>query len=402
MKSFSARRYDTLQPVRVHVGKLGRVDSVEALHDSIELVDGDSSLPLLAPGLFDLQVNGYGGCEFSSPQLTIPDVREIAAVMATQGVVKFLPTITTAPIDVMEHALTMVAVAASPDSAKSPEPSRKSNGAQIAGIHLEGPFLCSEDGPRGAHLKEHCLEPSLSLFQRLQRAAAGQIRLLTMAVEFPNAAEFIRQVTATGVTVAIGHTAATDAQIQAAVAAGAKLSTHLGNGAHAVLPRHPNYIWSQLADDRLSASLIADDFHLPAGVLKTIIRAKTPARCLLVSDMSGYAGKPPGRYITGLGEIEVLECGKIITADQETLLAAASMPLTAGIANVAKFGDVPRAIAIEMASTHAAQCLGSQSAFLQHGASADFTLLDWSDDSVEEIAVRGTMIGGDIVFGHFD
>src|SRR5206468_8402774 len=130
---------------------------------------------------------------------------------------------------------------------------------------------------------------------------------------------FIERAVASGVVVAIGHTKATGDQIRAAVDAGATLSTHLGNGAHPLIRRHPNYIWEQLAEDRLMASLIVDGHHLPPSVVKSMVRAKTPARCVLVSDITALGGMPPGRYSGGLGDLEVLESGKLVLADQRDI-----------------------------------------------------------------------------------
>ncbi len=392
MNPILARRYDTNQAVAVNLGD-GTVESVEPQLVRASVDPRESSLPILAPGLFDLQVNGHGGREFSSPELTVADVLKIANAMASQGVARFLPTVTTAATEVLEHAMSTIAAAAQQTN---------TTGARIEGIHLEGPFLSPEDGPRGAHPKEHCCPPSWELFERLQQAAQGQIRLVTMAAEYPEADEFIRRATNFGVKVAIGHTSAKGEQIAAAVTAGATLSTHLGNGAHVTLPRHPNYIWSQLAEDRLWASLIADGFHLPPEVLKPIIRAKTANRCFLISDMSGCAGMPPGRYQTSLCELELLSSGKIVVAGQETLLAAASMPLTVGIANIAQHTDVTRANAIDLASVQPARFLNENSDannFLEPCSPADFTLLQWPADESAEIEVLATIVGGKLVFG---
>src|SRR5690606_31509122 len=110
------------------------------------------------------------------------------------------------------------------------------------------------------------------------------------------APRFIARAVSSGVVVAIGHTGATSEQIRAAVDSGARLSTHLGNGAHAVLPRHPNYIWDQLACDELWASIIVDGHHLPATVVKCFQRIKGSERLILITDAVSVAGLPPGRY----------------------------------------------------------------------------------------------------------
>src|SRR5262249_28292297 len=141
----------------------------------------------------------------------------------------------------------------------------------VPGFHLEGPYISSEDGPRGAHPRPHVRAPDRAEFERLQEAAGGRIRLVTLAPESAAAIAFIEWLARRGIVVAIGHTAATAEQIHAAIAAGAKLSTHLGNGSHALLPRHDNYIWAQAAADQLWASLITDGHHLPAAVVRCLV-----------------------------------------------------------------------------------------------------------------------------------
>ena len=163
---------------------------------------------------------------------------------------------------------------------------------------------------------------------------------ITISPEYASSPDVIRRVAESGVLVAIGHTQATGEQIQAAVEAGARMSTHLGNGAHPMIRRHPNYIWDQLAEDRLVASLIVDGHHLPPAVVKSMIRAKTPARVVLVSDITSMGGMPPGKYQTGLGELEVLPGGKLVPAGRPGILAGASLPIHVCVANVMRFAGV--------------------------------------------------------------
>jgi N-acetylglucosamine-6-phosphate deacetylase len=271
--------------------------------------------------------------------------------------------------------------------------------AYVPGIHLEGPFFSTEDGPRGAHPKEHCQRPDFAAFQRLQEAAGGRIRILTMSCEFDESAEFIARVTASGVCVSIGHTGADGAHIRAAVDAGARMSTHLGNGAHRMLRRHPNYIWDQLAEDRLTASLIVDGHHLPPEVVKTMVRAKTPERVVLVSDVSGLAGKPVGRYAMTSGlELEILPDGRLVIAGQDQLLAGASLPIQYGIANVVRFAGVSLATAVTMASTAPARLIGAPCGGLCPGDLADLAVFHWQPGD-STLRVAATISRGKLVFG---
>jgi N-acetylglucosamine-6-phosphate deacetylase len=360
MKLFG-RRYDTKQAVGVEIadGRIFRLFPAAADPEQT------AAWPWLAPGLWDLQVNGYGGQEFSAADLTTEKVLRIAETLTGFGVARFCPTLTTQSLAVLRHGMQTIAAACE----SSPQAARR-----IAGIHLEGPYIAREDGPRGAHPLAHCREPDWDEFQRLQEASGGRIRILTMSVEFDQSPDFIRKATAAGVVVAIGHTSADSAHIHRAVDAGARLSTHLGNGSHRLLPRHPNYLWDQLAEDRLSASLIADGHHLPPEVLQCFLRAKTPDRCILVSDLSGMAGLPPGRYQAQAGEIEILEDGRLVVAGQRQILAGASRPIGVGLANVLRFAGIDLATAVAMAVDHPARLLGLTPGWLQAGQPADLVL----------------------------
>lgn len=226
----------------------------------------DASGVWLAPGFIDLQVNGYAGFDVNADHLSEETILGLAAKLLAAGTTAFLPTIITAPETKILRAVETIARAhhSRPDLAHA-----------IPGIHLEGPHIAPEDGARGAHAAEHVRPPELHEFDRLQQAAKGLIRLVTLSPHWPDAPAYIHELTKRGVIVSLGHTNATLQQISDAVDAGATLSTHLGNGIPAMLPRHPNPIWSQLADDRLRATFIADGHHLPAEILKVMLRAKT-------------------------------------------------------------------------------------------------------------------------------
>src|SRR5262249_56581902 len=160
--------------------------------------------------------------------------------------------------------------------------------------------------------------------------------LVTLAPEVPGGLAFMERLAKSGVVVALGHTAASGHCIRDAVKAGARLSTHLGNGCHALLHRHHNVIWEQLAADDLWASVIADGHHLPPAVLRCILRVKTPARAILTCDASSLAGLPPGRDREGGPDFGVLPDGRVV------------VPGTPNLAGSAVFTDtcVGRAVAL--------------------------------------------------------
>jgi len=380
---FTARRYDTGQVVTISIDD-GRIDSITH-------ADGPDSqnVPWVSPGFVDLQINGYGGQEFNDLALDTERVAQVSLANDADGVTSYLPTLTTQSSEMLCHGMQAIATACEED----PRVAKR-----VIGIHLEGPYLSDQDGPRGAHPKEHCRAPDWDEFQRFQTAAEGNIRLFTISPEFENSAEVIGKVVDSGVVVAIGHTSANSEQIKAAVDAGATMSTHLGNGAHGQIRRHPNYIWDQLAEDRLIASLIVDGHHLPPAVVKSFIRCKTVARCVLVSDITGMAGMPPGLHENAsLGKVEVLEDGRLVVPGQRQILAGASLPIGVGIANVMRFADLDLATAITMATTGPAEILGLTPVELAAGAAADLVLFDLPED--EPLQVLATISAGELVYG---
>ncbi len=285
------RHHQTGEPIRVTVG-LGTITAVEPIADR-------PGLPTLAPGFFDPQINGALGVSFNAPTLTEAGVRAVVAECRGHGLAAFAPTLVTGPFDALRHGF--ATLAGLDDLA-----------ATIPVFHLEGPYISADDGPRGAHPREHVRPPDADEFDRWQEAAGGRIRLVTLAPELPGALAFIEHLRRGNVVVSIGHTAATPAQLRDAVSAGATASTHLGNGCHATMPRHDNVLWEQLADDRLTAGVIPDGDHLPASVVKCVLRVKSVARVYATCDASSLAGCPPGRYPTWGGEFEVTAAGKVV------------------------------------------------------------------------------------------
>jgi N-acetylglucosamine-6-phosphate deacetylase len=378
MPTIIARRYDTLRPVHITLAA-GRITHIVP-------AAGGGELPIVSPGLVDLQVNGYGGVEFNSPELSVEQVEQVALAHDQFGVTSLLATCTTDSFEVLNRSFATIA------RARRELPSVA---ARIPGIHLEGPYISAADGPRGAHPLAHVRPPNWDEFRRLQDAADGCIRLLTLSPEYEQAPEFIRRVVNSRVLVAIGHTQATSDQIAAAVDAGARMSTHLGNGAHPLIRRHPNYIWDQLADDRLTASLITDGHHLPPTVVKTMLRAKSAERCVLVSDITALAGMPPGKYSTGLGEVELLPTGKLVPAGQPELLAGASLPLHGCVPRLMRYAGVDLRTAIEMASTRPAQLIGLEAGALEVGGLADLALFHLPTEPTDTLGIVRTIHAGE-------
>jgi N-acetylglucosamine-6-phosphate deacetylase len=323
----------------------------------------------VAPAFFDLQINGAAGQGFSSATLTVEAIHQIVAQCRCHGIGGLCPTVVTNSFSILQHAFRTLAQACDTDAKL---------GYCLPTFHLEGPYISPEDGPRGAHPRAHVRPPDWEEFCRLQEAAGGRIRLVTLAPEWPGATAFIERLINTGVVVALGHTAATGVQIGEAIAAGARLSTHLGNGSHALLPRHDNYIWEQLAADELWASLICDGFHLPPAVIKCLIRVKGPSRTILTCDASSLAGLPPGRYREWEQDFEVLPTGKVVVSGT-SYLAGSGVFTDVCVGQVIRCAGVSLAEAVDMAGARPRQLLGLPERTLAPGQPADLILFDWEE-----------------------
>ena len=322
----------------------------------IELaVERDQSGRVVAaagPGLVDLQLNGYAGMSFNHPleKITLQAARGACEKMAGRGVVAILATITT---DVVEN---MIARARHIVWLRGED---ELLGSMIAGLHIEGPMINAAEGPRGAHPAEHIIDPvdAPGFLDDVQAAAGGLVRLLTLAPELPGAMELIAKASAEGVIVSLGHHEADAATIAEAVAAGASMCTHLGNGSHAMLPRLDNYVQHQLAEDRLVAGFIADGHHIPFPTLKNFLRAKGTERSVLVTDAVLVADMPPGRYGSG-SRARVLGTDGSVRLKGTPYLAGSALTLDKAVGNVAAHCDVGFETAWAMASTRPAEMVG--------------------------------------------
>ena len=314
----------------------------------------------VAPAFWDIQVNGRWGHSFSSPDLTVEQAASIVRAQGPLGTARLCPTLITAPLEHLLHGVRTVAAAceAHPDVA-----------TRVVGIHLEGPFISERDGYRGAHPAGSVRDPDWRLFEELQEASGGRIVLVTLAPERTGAIEFIRRATAAGVAIAVGHTAADHATIRDATEAGARLSTHLGNGIASELPRHPNPIWVQAASPVLMASLIADGHHLDPATLRVLAKAKGPRQTILISDASPLAGLSPGVY----GEWAVDASGKIVVAGTP-YLAGSNQGLEVGVRNLLAASGYTLEQALSTVTATPARLLGKRLPHLAPGERADLVI----------------------------
>jgi N-acetylglucosamine-6-phosphate deacetylase len=301
------------------------------------------------PGFVDIQINGFAGVDFSAPDLDPATAVSILPFLWKAGVTTFCPTLITNSIPQLQENFRTLEAARRLD---------RRFAEAVPCYHLEGPYL-SPGGARGAHDPSRMKSPDWEEFSSLQQAAGGRIGIVTLAPELPGAFDFIRRASAAGVVVALGHTDAAPEHIHQAVLAGAKLSTHLGNGCPNLLHRHQNPLWAQLAEDQLQVSLICDGFHLPPDLVRVAYRVKGIERCILITDAVHVAGLAPGRYsMVGRG-IELLPSGQVVTDDRQSM-AGSALTMNRAVAVFEKFAQATLAEALQAASANPARLIARQ------------------------------------------
>ncbi len=328
-------------------------------------------------GLVDLQVNGFAGVDFNSGAITAGEVDRALEAMLATGVTICLPTIITAHPHELKARLRALDAAVS-QSRLGPQ--------MCPGYHLEGPFLNPGAGYAGCHPPDAMTPADPGLVADLQIGLARPILMVTVAPEIDGVLPLIAMLAGEGRIVALGHTAADFEQVAAAAQAGATLSTHLGNGMPQLAHKLANPIFAQLAEDRMSASFIADGIHLHPKALQSLIRAKGLSRAILVTDAVAAAAAAPGSYrLAGMG-VERLADGSVRQAGS-ALLAGSALCLDAAIRNLVAWGLATAADAIAMASRQPFAVLAP--ALRAHGISLAPGEVEWSDD----LAVRRVRAG---------
>ena len=359
-------------------GKIVKIDHIS--HDT------DTPAVYIAPGLIDLQINGFMGVDFSDQNLTLKDLRKATEALWKVGVTTFLPTVITNDQKSLTKSFTILAGALHDEEI----------GMSVPGFHLEGPFISPIQGYRGAHLEKYVRPPDWEEFSALQKAADHGIRLITVAPEVNGAISFIRKCIETGVVVSLGHHNGSAEIIKQAVDAGASMSTHLGNGCANTINRHDNPLWPQLADERITATLIADGFHLNKEEIQCFYKMKGVELTVLVSDALDLAGLPPGEYTRG--ERVVLLTPDVVKYPAENVLAGAASPISTGVSNIMKFTHCSLGDAIRMASANPARTLGlDDRGEIKQGKRADLILFTIEDGG---IVIQQTIVAGRTVYSN--
>ena len=368
--------------IAIRDGEISRITRKDQLNDPLW------SSTYVAPGFIDHQVNGYLSHSFTGEHLSIQQVQKITRVFWEHGITTYLPTLTSHSYELLQKNFTILREAMQVKEIKM----------SVPGFHLEGPYISPVAGYRGAHEEKWIRNPDWKEFLNWYRASGNKIREVTLAPELEGAIDFIKKCRERNIVVALGHHNGSAAMIRQATDAGASVSTHLGNGCANLIHRHDNPLWPQLADDRLTASLIVDGFHLRPEEVRVFYKVKGPERTILVSDVSSLAGMPPGVYESYGREVVMTPEGKISMPSQD-VLAAASFLITKGIENIISFTQCSLPDAIHMATRNPARLLGLHDrGELIPGKRAD---LVWFEMKNGELLVRKTMVQGKVVFNSY-
>lgn len=357
-------------------GKALEISTSEGKIDSVFHSESCPDNLFIGPGFTDIQVNGYGGLDYNELYKDFLALGQISRKLLSFGVTSHFPTIITNSPEKILALIHQVIQLRKMDSLAH---------SCITGIHIEGPFISPEDGPRGAHFKEYVQAPDWDLFQKWMSESEGLIRMITLSPEWEGSTTFIEKCVESGILVSIGHTNASHEQIGEAVKAGARLSTHLGNGMHGVITRHPNYLWSQLAAENLSATIIADGFHLPAEVIQVFKKVKTE-NLMLVSDSVALAGMPPGDYEAAVGgKVTLTPDGKLHLFGNPKTLAGSAMNLLQGVNFLLKNQLADLSEAWQIASIRPKRLFDPSFDHFQLGQQADLILAEQLPDQTLKI-----------------
>ena len=330
------------------------------------------------PGLVDVHFHGCVGEDFSD---ATPDgLQKIADFELSQGVTYICPTGMTLP----EDQLTAICKNTAAHRAKN------SGGAEVVGAHLEGPFLCM--AKKGAQNGDYLHDPDAAMLKRLQEAAEGCVRLVTLAPEQPNSMEFIRAAVEMGVTVSVGHTTADYDTARAAFEAGASHATHLFNAMPPLAHRDPGVIGAAFDVPHVQPELICDGVHVHGSAVRAAFRLFGKERMILISDSLRATGMPDGEYPFGGQMIEVHGNRATILGHPETL--AGSITSLMGCLRQAVAFGIPTADAVRACTYNPAQSIGidGRAGTLDVGKEASIVLLDEKDLSIKALVLNGQKV----------
>jgi N-acetylglucosamine-6-phosphate deacetylase len=356
----------------------GRISAVGPISDGAQGQRDDEVVELgdrwLVPGYIDTHVHGGSGAQCNS--FRVEEITEAALFHARHGTTGFVATTVPAALDDLIGALAAIGRCSAPN---------------LLGVHLEGPFL-SRERP-GALDPSLFLDPDLGQLDRLLEAGAETIRVVTLAPELPGALGLVERLASAGVVASVGHTNASDAQVRAAVRAGAAAATHVFNAMGPLHHREPGAPGAVLDLQQVSCELICDGLHVDPVVMRLFYRAKGALGIRLVTDAIAAAGMPDGEYRMGGQPIRVT-AGRAVLASGESL-AGSTLTMEAAVQNAVRFLGIPIEDAVLISSTNAARLLGldRRKGAIAPGLDADLLVLN------ERLDVEATMINGQWLAG---
>ena len=375
-----ALHFATGDPVRIEIGD-GLISSISPAGDFPKSVYGI----FVAPGLIDNQVNGYVGVDFSEDSLNLQLMMKAVNAIHRDGVTSFMPTFITNSHENLIRNFKNASATLKNENIRN----------SVAGFHLEGPYISTENGFYGTHPVEFVRKPDWDEFLKYQDAAEGNIILVTVAPEVEGAIEFIEMCSRNKILVSIGHSNASAEKINLAVEKGARLSTHLGNGLANMIDRHRNPLWPQLANELIMPSIIADGHHLLREEVQVFYRIKGPDNIFLTSDVSPLIGMTPGIY-NYLGSEVVYTPDGFLRNPKMNCLAGASLPIRRGVENMMDFTGCSLSAAINMATKNVSKaCNLNDRGYLTPGKRADLILFEFEDN---KMVIRKTIVKGRIAF----
>ena len=338
----------------------------------------DASGCYVIPGLVDVHFHGCVGEDFSDA--TAEGLQRIADFELSQGVTYICPAGMTLPEDQLRAICENVAA----------HRAKNTGGAEVAGAHLEGPFLST--AKKGAQNGDYLHDPDIDMLRRLQTAAEGCVKLVTVAPEQPNAMEFIRAAKEMGITVSVGHTVADYDTAMEAFRSGATHATHLYNGMPSIHHRAPAVIGAAFDSAGVRAELICDGVHIHGAVVRMTFQLFGKERMVLISDSLRATGMPDGQYPFGGQEIEVHGNRATIVGHPETL-AGSVTSLMGCLRQAVKFG-IPVADAVRACTYNPAAAIGidDRAGTLDVGKAASLVLLDQNDLSTRAIVFKGKTV----------
>ncbi len=349
---------------------LGIVDEETARAQADEILDAQGAY--VSPGLVDVHIHGYAGVDVSDDD---PDgIRRMAHGLLANGVTSFLPTTLTVAWETLESVCRSIRELM-PES-QSPE----FDGAEIAGMHMEGPFI--NPSKKGAQNPDYILAPDAQKVLPFQDV----IKVITFAPEMPGGMEFTRTLRQeSNIALSIGHTSANYDQAMEAIGLGVCRSTHTFNAMTPLMHRDPGVVGAALNSD-IYTELIPDTFHVNRGIFPMMAKVKGN-KLVLITDALRSAGMPDGEYENG-GQIFILK--GIQCRLKDGTIAGSVLKLNQGVRNLRDYGYIPLYAAVRAASLNAAESahLEDRKGSLTPGKDADIILMD-EDCEVLKTIVRG-------------